>query len=96
MTEKLHETPTPKPPGVLLLELFDFQDHIGREISVVVGGVATTIRAENFLDVCGEHAGPVIEALLDMDRHDPEYLESFAAVREMTADYLGIDVTHNT
>ncbi len=96
MTEILHDTPAPKPTGVLLLEMFGFKDQIGSEISVVVGGVPTTIQAENFLDVCGEHAGPVVEALLEMDCDDPDYAESFDAVRGLTAHYLGVDLTQDT
>ncbi|MEO8104888.1 MAG: hypothetical protein ABI602_00950 [Candidatus Saccharibacteria bacterium] len=93
MTEILRDEPAPKPTGVVLLELFEFEDQIGREINVMVGGVRKSILAEDFLDVCGEHAGPVVEALLAMEKDDPDYLDSYNVVREMTAHYLGIDLT---
>lgn len=91
--ESAKGTPQEKPMGVRCLELLGFSEYVGREIPVTVDGNQKLIQAQDFLDVCGNHATPAFMGLESMDPQDPDYPEAFGAFRELAAHYLGADIT---
>ena len=86
--EAANELPHPKPTGVRCLELLGFADYVGRDIPITIGGESTIIRAEDFLDVCGQYATPAFIGLESMNPSDPAYEEALSVFRGMAAHYL--------
>lgn len=64
-----------------LLGLEDLADH---EITTTSG----TIQARDFLDVCGEHARPMLVGFEAMSQDDPRYEATKTALRGVISQYV--------
>ncbi len=73
--------------GVRFLRLLGL-DHLA-DTEVVAGG--NTIEVRNFLDVCGDHARPVLLGLETMDPADPRFEPTKEALRGLISQYVGIE-----
>lgn len=77
LAEELHE-------GEHYLELLGLKDLAEREITTPNG----TIQARDFLDICGEHARPMLVGFEGMSVNHPDYEVARDALRGMIAGYI--------
>ena len=63
-------------------------DHLADTQVVVAGG--STIQVRDFLDVCGDHARPVLLGLETMDPEDPRFEPTRDALRGLISQYVGV------
>lgn len=60
--------------------------HLADTPVVTAGG---SIEARDFLDICGNHARPVLIGLEAMDQSDPRYEPTKEALRGLISQYIG-------
>ena len=83
------------------MEQFDEQEHEGERYLRLLGlehladrevkTAERTIRARDFLDICGEHARPVFIGFEAMGPDDPRYEATRNALRGLISQYVGED-----
>lgn len=66
---------------------FNLEDFAEREIVTAKG----TIQARDFLDICGDHARPLLVGLESMGADDPRYEGTRNILRDVIAGYIGRD-----
>lgn len=74
--------------GEKYLHLLGLSHLADREIATVDG----TIQVRDFLDVCGEHARPVLVGFESMSVDDPRYEATKNALRGLIGQYVGGDI----
>lgn len=70
--------------GEHYLRLLGLEHLADQEISTAGG----TIQARDFLDVCGEHARPILTGFEAMDSDDPRYETTKEALRGLIGQYI--------
>lgn len=83
--EQLHE----EQEGDKYLRLLGLEHLADREITTTDG----TIQARDFLDVCGEHARPMLVGFEAMNPDDPKYENIKNTLRGVIGQYVGEDST---
>lgn len=79
------------PFGERCLTLLGYGHYIGRHVSYQdAAGRQQQILAENFLDICGEHAGPPLQMLEKLGPDHPQFDRFAAAARAMLEARLGV------
>lgn len=73
--------------GERYLHLLGLDDLAEREIVTADG----TIQARDFLDICGEHARPMLVGFEAMSHDDPRYEATRDALRGLIGQYVGGD-----
>ena len=68
--------------GKYYLELLDLKEYIGTTLP------GYNIPSEDFLDICGDFAGPALEWLDELDRDDPKFESTRQALRDSVQGYL--------
>jgi hypothetical protein len=68
------------------------EDLADREIQTRDGGV---IKARDFLDVCGEHARPLLVGFEAMSSDDPRYEPTKLALQSIISQYIEGDIPGN-
>ena len=78
----------------------DIEEHEGEKYLSLLGlshladtPVATasgSIEVRDFLDICGDHARPILIGLEAMDQSDPRYEPTREALRGLISQYIGV------
>lgn len=79
-----HRDFQPEHEGERYLHLLGLGHLAGREIPTSSGA----IQARDFLDICGEHARPILVGFEDMSSEDPRYETTKAALRGLIGHYV--------
>lgn len=81
MSEQLHE-------GDRYLDLLDLGHFADSQIETANG----SIQARDFLEVCGEHALPVLKGFELMDSTDPRYEPTKNMLRGLIGQYISVEI----
>lgn len=74
----------PEHEGERYLRLLGLEHLVGREIATASG----TIQARDFLDICGEHARPMLVGFEAMSTDDPRYEATKNALKGVIGQYV--------
>lgn len=87
--------------GALTLQRFGYGFMIDQPVTLTIKGEPRTIKAETYLDVCAEHAMPVLMGvMIEIDTYGPDkfpaghekYSKALAYGQHLVTTYMGDDI----
>lgn len=86
MEHREHFNSPEKPDGERWLDLLGLGHLRGLPTGYAINGVP--VMAENFDQLCGEHARPILTAIENMDPNDPRYIPSIELAKKVLGRYF--------